>query len=333
VLYAVLVGLTYYAGGLSSPLASWLTTPPIFAILLLGRRHAVGWTALGVLTVVAFRVAEVSGMRFPVGYPPEWTTRITLGSHAGLVVCTAILLFVFEDIRAAAQGRAEAASRALARLAYHDTLTGLANRARFLECLDAALATALAAGDPARVAVLVLDLDGFKGVNDSMGHAAGDALLAQVAARLLNATRGCDTVARMGGDEFAVLLDGVPQDAAASVVAQRIVTAVAAPFEIHGREARIGASLGIARAAAPADAPSAVAEVLGTAEVTDAPRAPQGVAAAVLHHADVAMYQAKALGRGRWAWYEADLPTLPTQAPAPAGDRRCELGQPCLGMA
>ena len=327
VLYGVLVAMMCYEGGLRGLITPWLITPPIFAILLLGRRGAVAWTALCVLTIVAFHVLESRGVRFPVAYPDAWAARITIGSHTGLVMCTAVLLFVFEDIRANAQARAESASAALARLAYHDALTGLANRARFLECLDVALARAHAAGDAARVAVLLLDLDGFKAVNDSMGHAAGDALLAEVAARLLNATRGCDTVARLGGDEFAVLLDGVRHDGDTSVVADRIVASIAAPFGIGDRAPRIGVSVGIARAST---APIATADVSADDDDDDAARAPRGVAAAVLHDADVAMYRAKALGRGRWVRF---APGMAAEPPEPAAAPRLDLARPQLGVA
>ena len=308
VLYAVLVALACVEGGLSSLATPWLMTPPIFAILLLGRRGAAGWTVLCVATVVAFQVAESRGVVFPVVYPAEWAARLTLGSHAGLVVCTAILLFVFEDVRASAQAMAESASTALEHLAYHDALTGLANRARFLDRLDRALADAVAAGNPTRVAVLLLDLDGFKAVNDTQGHGAGDLLLSEVAGRLLNATRGCDTVARFGGDEFAVLIGGVRKDADAGVVAQRIVNAVAAPFPIGEHTVSIGASVGVARAGE-----------LPVAAPCPGQPLPLQRGAAVLHHADVAMYRAKALGRGRWLWYEDHEPSgsggVPTAVP------------------
>ncbi|AHG89781.1 diguanylate cyclase [Gemmatirosa kalamazoonensis] len=301
VLYATIAALMCHEGGLESLATPWLIMPPIFAVLLLGRREAAGWAALSVLTVGAFRAAEASGVTFPVDYPAAWAHTLTMGSHAGLVLCTALLLFVFENIRATAQARAESASAALARLAYHDALTGLANRARFLECLDGAVTEARAAGDHARVAVLLLDLDGFKGVNDSMGHAAGDALLVEVAARLLNATRGCDTVSRLGGDEFAVLLGGVRHDEDAIAVARRIVASIAAPFALQGREVCVGASVGIARAEDVAAA-----------------------AARVLHDADVAMYRAKARGRGRWVRHARgmeDERVEPQATSAPAAAR------------
>jgi diguanylate cyclase (GGDEF)-like protein len=304
VCFAAIAALVAHEGGLSSLATPWFVTPPLFAALLLGRRGAVGWTALSVLALVALYQAEARGVRFPVAYPPAWEDRLTLGSHAGLVLCTSVLLFVFESLRAGAHARAERATAELARLAYHDALTGLANRARFLECLDRALARARAAGEPTRVAVLLLDLDGFKEVNDTMGHAAGDALLVQVGERLLGATRGCDTAARLGGDEFAVVLDGVRQEADATVVAERVVAALSAPYALAAGPARVGASLGIARA--------------GDAEATPA---------ALLHDADVAMYRAKAQGRGRWARFAPGMTTV-----APPEPRRA-AAPPRLGVA
>jgi diguanylate cyclase (GGDEF)-like protein len=290
VLYGVLVGIIYHSGGLPSVVTPWLALPATMAALMLGRRSAAAWAALSVLTIGAFYLAAAAGARFPVGYGAAWTTAVTVASYCGLVVSTAVLLLVFEDVRAEAQARAEAAGAALAQLAYHDPLTGLTNRGQFLERLGAALSRARAAGDPARVAVLLLDLDGFKAVNDSRGHAGGDAVLIGVAGRLLSATRGSDTVARIGGDEFAVLLDGVREEAEAAVVADRIVAAVAAPFAFDGWQAMVGASVGIARGADGHDV------------------------AAVLHEADVAMYRAKALGKGRWVRFEAG-----SQAALPRG--------------
>ncbi len=305
-LYAVVVALMICEGGLRALATPLLALPPIIATMLLGRRGAALGTALCVLTVAAFGALAAQGVHFPVRYPAAWDSRMRVGSPVGLVLCTGLLVLVFEHLRETAQERAAAATAALARMAYHDALTGLANRARFLECLERSIARAHAAGDPGRVAVLLLDLDGFKAVNDTMGHAAGDALLVQVGERLLNATRGCDTVARLGGDEFAVLVDGVRHDADVSAIAERIVAALARPFMVAAGEARVGTSLGMARASAPAE-PAARTRAGASAGDRAGDDAPDGAVAAVLHHADVAMYRAKALGRGRYVRFEAGL--------------------------
>ncbi len=304
-LYGVVLALMTCEGGLRSLATPLLAIPPILATMLLGRSGAIGGTAIATVTVVGFGVLEARGIRFPVLYPAAWEASMSVGSPVGLVVCSGLLLLVFENMRAGAQARADTATAALARMAYHDALTGLANRARFLECLLQALTRAHAAEDPGRVAVLLLDLDGFKAVNDTMGHAAGDALLVQVSDRLLNATRGCDTVARLGGDEFAVLLDGMQHDAEVSVMAERIMSALGRPFAVAGREARVGTSLGMARASDAAGIPASAG-----------PAALEGAVAAVLHHADVAMYRAKALGRGRYVRFEAGMFSPPPAAAA-----------------
>ncbi len=161
----------------------------------------------------------------------------------------------------------------LAHQAFHDPLTGLANRALFRDRVEHALAqVGRTTGD---VAVLFLDLDDFKSVNDSLGHAEGDQLLVQVAARLLNATRGSDTVARLGGDEFAVLLANAG-GGEAHVVANRILSSLTRPVQLCAREVAVGASIGIATARA--------------GETTEE----------LLRNADLAMYQAKARGKGMY---------------------------------
>jgi diguanylate cyclase (GGDEF)-like protein/PAS domain S-box-containing protein len=184
--------------------------------------------------------------------------------------------------------------------AYHDALTGLANRARFHDRLAEALRAACSAegahpGAGAAVAVLLVDLDGFKLVNDVAGHAAGDALLREVGARLLDAARGCELVARLGGDEFGVLLAGVRADADALAVADRIVAAVGRPFTVHGVAAAVGVSVGVARG--------------GTGEQPPAPAGAPPLAAvdALLRHADLALYEAKARGKRQAALFEPGM--------------------------
>lgn len=133
-----------------------------------------------------------------------------------------------------------------------------------------------AARSDARVAVLFLDLDGFKQVNDEHGHEAGDAVLCALAQRTLESIRECDTLARKGGDEFFVILEGLQDVTAASVVAERIVEAVARPVAYHDRLLRVGVSVGLA-----------VSPDHGQTVET------------LLRSADAAMYAAKRSGRSR----------------------------------
>jgi diguanylate cyclase (GGDEF)-like protein len=176
------------------------------------------------------------------------------------------------------QRRTEARIRHLAR---HDGLTDLPNRMQFRERMEQA-EHLVASGH--LIAVLFIDLDHFKSVNDLYGHGVGDAVLKQVSQRLLAASRESDTVARLGGDEFAVLLTaiGSPQDAA--TLASRIVRAMSVPFHVHGQEIILGASVGIA--VAPDD----------------------GIdAETLMKNADLAAYRAKDDGRGAYHFFEPGM--------------------------
>ncbi len=162
----------------------------------------------------------------------------------------------------------------LARQAFHDSLTGLSNRAVFRDRLEHALD--LSVRYERSLAVLLLDLDGFKTVNDSLGHDVGDQLLVAVGARIEKSARSSDTVARLGGDEFVVLLEEDVDEEQALAVATRMLNVLAAPFEVGDREVFIGASIGIALSDG------------GPVEADD-----------LIRNADTAMYAAKAAGRGR----------------------------------
>jgi diguanylate cyclase (GGDEF)-like protein len=130
--------------------------------------------------------------------------------------------------------------------AEHDSLTKLANRTLFGERLDHALTRSKRSGD--RVAVIYLDLDGFKAINDAYGHEAGDAILRAAARRLRRVTREVDTVARMGGDEFAVLLEDVHEPEVVADVAKKLERSVATPITWNAQQLRVGVSVGIAMA-------------------------------------------------------------------------------------
>ena len=165
--------------------------------------------------------------------------------------------------------------------ALHDPLTGLGNRALFRDRLEHALARSQR--DPALLAVLMIDLDGFKQVNDSLGHDAGDRLLTEVARRLQDCMRTGDTVARMGGDEFAVLLERADIEGPA-VVAQRIVYRLRAPVDIDGKAIVTQGSVGVATGSAS----------IGSAEE-------------LLRNADLAMYVAKSKGKGMYEVFEREM--------------------------
>ena len=174
------------------------------------------------------------------------------------------------------------AAALIERMARTDALTGLPNRRLFIDSLDQAIARAHRSGQG--FGVLYLDLDHFKDVNDTLGHPAGDRLLQAVAERLRANVREVDTVARFGGDEFAVIGIDVREPGDAAILADKIVRALSVPFVIDGKTVRTGASIGIAVYGPGSDA-----------------------AEALLAHADVALYRAKRDGRGAYRFYSRQM--------------------------
>jgi diguanylate cyclase (GGDEF)-like protein/PAS domain S-box-containing protein len=181
-----------------------------------------------------------------------------------------------EDITERRQAEAR-----IAHMALHDALTGLPNRVKFHKEMESSLALL---EDGGRFAVLCLDLDNFKTVNDTLGHRIGDRLLHQVAQRLRGCLHASDSLARLGGDEFAVVQGGVEATHETAALVSRITEALAAPFDIDGNQVVVGASIGIA--VAP----------------TDARDADQ-----LLKNADMALYRAKADGRGTYRYFEPQM--------------------------
>jgi diguanylate cyclase (GGDEF)-like protein len=167
-------------------------------------------------------------------------------------------------------------------LAYHDSLTGLPSRTLFNDRF--AMAMADSKRNDKKTAVIILDLDHFKNVNDNFGHDVGDDLLKEVSGRLTSILRQTDTVCRMGGDEFALLISDASAREMIEEVAQRILAAIGKPFSLHGVKAWISASLGIA--IYPEDG-----ENLET----------------LFKHADIAMYEVKKVGRNNYLYYQPGM--------------------------
>jgi diguanylate cyclase (GGDEF)-like protein len=168
------------------------------------------------------------------------------------------------------------------RLAHHDTLTGLPNRIMLRDRLGQALAGARRHGQG--VAVMMLDLDHFKNVNDALGHTIGDGLLQRVAVRLGRRLRAIDTLARVGGDEFVLIQPDLTDPSGATIMAQKLVEALAEPFLVQGNRLHIGTSIGI---------------TLFPDDGTDPDL--------LLRNADMALYRAKHHGRGQYQFYSHDM--------------------------
>jgi diguanylate cyclase (GGDEF)-like protein len=214
-----LVGDTSTAPGLPGGMVQQMALKSYIAMPMISGDRAVGMIMCG----------DACGTR-------EWTSRDRilaeqLSVEGALIVDSA-------GMRQAAQAHVAQ----LSHQAYHDALTGLPNRSYLLQRAEMAVEQASDTGT--RVALMLLDLNGFKQVNDTAGHQAGDILLQQVAKRLLGAVRDSDVVSRLGGDEFALLLTRDPDDEVATNVAGRIVDRLREPFTIDGEEVRIGGSVG-----------------------------------------------------------------------------------------
>jgi diguanylate cyclase (GGDEF)-like protein/PAS domain S-box-containing protein len=235
------------------------------------------------------------------------TKKLTVQSEDGEPLC---LIAVIEDVT-----EKRAAEEQIAFLAHHDALTGLPNRAQFSKRLNEALDWVERGS---RIAVLFLDLDHFKTVNDTLGHFIGDELLKAVATRLQECVRDIDPIGRLGGDEFAVVQTAISRPADASMLAARIQEALRAPYDLGGIQALVDVSIGIALA--PDDAVDATE---------------------LMKRADMALYQAKSEGRSRHRFFEPAMDAamkarrkLDTELrSALANDEFALVYQPVIGVA
>ena len=278
-------GIVFHKGGFITDI-----NPPVSALLGYRPEQMLGRSTLDFIAPdQRARVTEVITAGQEIGYdsavlhadgstlPVEFIVR-TMHYQGETLRMT-----IVRDIR----DRVEAQAR-IHHLAHHDALTGLPNRGAFIERANVLLAQAQASGQ--RPAMLFVDLDHFKRVNDSLGHPAGDKLLQTVAERIIGTVREADLVARFGGDEFVLLMAGAASEAAVAEVAAKLVAAIGAPLRVEGASISVTPSIGVAQF--PEHGQSA---------------------AELIKHADTAMYRAKARGR---AGFEFFRPAMAEQARA-----------------
>ncbi len=277
------------SSGLRGALTTWIARPPSWFLLL-----CAGFAGLillapyfGSLAVVARLLAWIVGVLAVLQI-----ARRAFGAGPGATVDAGRDTPASETLggRLLASGTAinrKDMEEQLRRLAFHDPLTLLANRALFRDRVEHALA--VSKRSERGVAMLFIDLDNFKTINDSFGHSEGDRVLSATAQRLSKCTRSGDTVARLGGDEFAVLLENLASQEPAIEVARRIVAALREPFPFLGSDLCVSASVGVAFATRD-----------------------DGVED-LLRNADTAMYSAKAQGKGRHVVFVAEMPDVANQ--------------------
>ncbi|MBI2762413.1 MAG: GGDEF domain-containing protein [Chloroflexi bacterium] len=272
--------LAYVAFGAAAihPSMAGLFEPRPIAVTLLGRAR-----------LVLLGVAMLVGPALLVMGRSDVDAIVLVVAAATAVLSVLVLVRLAGMVRILARdiARRRLLEEQLSYHAYHDPLTGLANRRRFVEAIEEALASGTA------TAVLFLDLDDFKHVNDDMGHEAGDALLSAMGHRILDSLRPADLACRLGGDEFAVLLPNTPRLEDAEAVATRLLEIVGTPVDVGGVAVHATASVGVALRQA--------GEVMSIDDL--------------IRRSDVAMYHAKARGKHRSATYSAELEEL-TSEPA-----------------
>jgi len=280
---AILDGNESLAALLGLELAE-LRSSPVARFIVPGSDTA-PWNPERGATAVETEILAADGSRLPV----EILSRHI--SYAGRPAMVTAL----RDVR-----ERRASEERIRFLAHHDVLTELPNRVMLKESLDVALR--LAARSATAIAVLCLDLDGFKTINDTLGHGAGDQLLCQVAERLRRNLRDSDLIARIGGDEFVVLQNSGAQPDEATVLARRIIECLGASFQIDGQDVNVGTSVGIA--VYPQDGTNA---------------------ATLLKNGDIALYRAKENGRGWFCLFETGMDQMLRQRRELEQDLRAAL--------
>lgn len=242
--YICTTGAAAISGGLeTSPLLQLLVGIPTWAFLMAGRKWGLVWSAIVGCTLTAFLGIHLAGIQLPQLIP------IAVNPGADFVVWLITLtlitfcLFIYENHSETLTNQLKEQNKRFAHEALHDPLTGLCNRRLFLSHAQQAIDFAIS--ENLKAAIIYIDLDDFKPVNDTYGHHVGDDVLRIVSQRLKKTVRSSDTVARIGGDEFAVLLHGAKDGGSIEFIAQKILKELCASICVDSIDVRIGASIGV----------------------------------------------------------------------------------------
>lgn len=270
----------WYTGGIYSPMLYLLLVPPVYAFVLTNVASGVVWTLVTMLAYTLIWAVDDFGIAEPqyvISHSVDFSfLEVMAPTTTCMLIVAAIAIYEINSIqlkKLLAQERNMFAFKAS-----HDPLTGLANRDEFNARIKLALETARSSNYP--IALIYIDLDGFKPINDTLGHHAGDVVLETVSRRLERIVRGTDTVARLGGDEFAIILQGVGEDQQIKPILEKVLATISQDIPLEdGKIVNVRGSLGVAYFPQNADS----AETL-------------------CRHADMAMYLAKEV-KNTWRFY------------------------------
>jgi diguanylate cyclase (GGDEF)-like protein len=242
--FAVLIFQSWALGGVSSLSYPWLSCLPMAAMLLRGVRGGAIWTLVSVIGIISVGVADTMGM-LPSGPGMSVAARsATIVTVASLTLALGGLAWLAETRSDELLGDLQRQKQMYQERAARDWLTGLTNRSLLTECLIQSWERARRHGP--RGALFFIDLNDFKRVNDEHGHAAGDKVLREVALRLQDTVRSSDLVGRIGGDEFALIIEGAESQRDVAALAEKVAHAIEERIDLDGATVQIGASIGIA---------------------------------------------------------------------------------------
>jgi diguanylate cyclase (GGDEF)-like protein len=246
-IFATVFTISWLTGGIEAPGMMWMATVPIFALVIHGAAAGVGWAVLVILAVAFLYALEPSSQSVwvphPFTVPQQRLARLVAVTSLAVVVFQFALLYGWLHTRLNQQ--LEEARDALQYRAFFDQLTGLPNREEFQRRLKERIADARRGNSPFLYGFL--DLDGFKVVNDSLGHPGGDRVIDLASSRLEAAFDAGDTIGRIGGDEFGILIDVEPTAGEHEEVLNRLMDVFSEPFEVDDATVRLPASVGMAR--------------------------------------------------------------------------------------
>lgn len=277
----ICAGIAVSGGPLEAPSMTMTILPIIMAFVLVGKRGGLLWTQCVLVLHIGFLFALAAGVTFIQVLPPEMMTVQHLAHW--LITYSAIigLMLVVDTLNTRLRVERDNEKRKFEHLATHDPLTDLANRLQFDQSLNKALSRTRRSAMP--TGVIVIDLDDFKPINDTLGHDAGDIVLQEISHRLQRSVRATDTVARLGGDEFGIVLEDLPDCHKATAIADKLCKLLAKPIrQLPGRP-QVTSSIGIALFPDHAHSKEEL-----------------------LKCADLAMYQAKQ-HKNEWRLFEADM--------------------------